>query len=65
MPIESVYDTELQIGLQQLMSVGSAQGANEMIINKKLDSIFELAESLRLMRNVGLLLKVSEMDSIV
>ena len=51
-PIESVYDPELQVGLLQLMSAGSVEEANKVIADKKLDGVLELAGSLRWLKTV-------------
>ncbi|XP_046863240.1 G2/M phase-specific E3 ubiquitin-protein ligase-like [Xenia sp. Carnegie-2017] len=51
-PVESVYDLELQVGLQQLISAESVEEANEIIANKKLDSVLELSGSLRSRKSV-------------
>ena len=51
-PVESVYDSELQVGLQQLISAESVKEANEITASKKLYSVLERSGSLRLMRSV-------------
>lgn len=51
-PVESVYDPELQLGIQGLMSAESVEEANEVIADKKLEGILELAGTLRFMKNV-------------
>ena len=51
-PIQSLYDQELQISLQQLMSAVSVQEANEVIAEKNLEAILELAGTLRPVSNV-------------
>lgn len=43
-PVTPVYDRELRVGLQQLMTAGPIEEANETI-TKKLDSISERAGS--------------------
>lgn len=51
-PIDSVYDPELQLGLQRLMSVQSVVDANKVIIDEKLQGILELSGTLRVMKSV-------------
>ena len=52
-PIQSLYDQELQISLQQLMSAVSVHEANEVIAEKNLEAILKLAGTLRFMSSVS------------
>ena len=51
-PIESVYDPELQLSLQWLMSAQSVDDANKVISDDKLQGILELSRTLRFMKSV-------------
>ena len=50
--INSVYDPELQLGLQRLMSTQSVNGANEVIAEEQLQGILELSGTLRFMKSL-------------
>ncbi|CAB4026455.1 RNA-directed DNA polymerase from mobile element jockey, partial [Paramuricea clavata] len=52
-PIDAVYDLELQSTLKNLMSVESVDEANRLIADKKLEEIQELSGTLRVLRSIS------------
>ena len=52
-PIDAVYELELQSTLKNLMSVSSVDEANRLIANKKLEEIQELSGTLRVLRSIS------------
>ena len=52
-PIDAVYDLELQSTLKNVMSVESVDEANRLIADKKLEEIQELSGTLRVLRSIS------------